>query len=179
VKGYGRRLLQAGIGAGDKVGVRIPSGTNELYVAILATLSVGAAYVPPWWPAPRGWAARARCGSGFPWTAGTWPWSTPAGSPWPTGIPGSWVEHGPTTTSRRRPHDAAIARAGGVDVQLLGIGHNGHLAFNEPGSSQDSRTRVEYSPARSRQTALPLFSSCTRTRPSSPMKPRQHGSGPP
>ncbi|MGM7774460.1 Pls/PosA family non-ribosomal peptide synthetase [Arthrobacter sp. KNU-44] len=46
VKGYGRRLHLAGIGAGDKVGVRIPSGTNELYIAILATLYVGAAYVP-------------------------------------------------------------------------------------------------------------------------------------
>lgn len=46
VKAYGRRLHEAGIGAGDKVGVRIPSGTNELYVAILAILYVGAAYVP-------------------------------------------------------------------------------------------------------------------------------------
>lgn len=46
VKAYGRDLHQAGIGAGDKVGVRIPSGTNELYVAILAILHVGAAYVP-------------------------------------------------------------------------------------------------------------------------------------
>lgn len=31
---------------------------------------------------------------------------------------------------------------GGVDVQLLGIGSNGHIAFNEPGSPFDSRTRV-------------------------------------
>lgn len=29
-------------------------------------------------------------------------------------------------------YDAAIAAAGGVDVQLLGIGHNGHIGFNEP-----------------------------------------------
>ncbi len=35
-----------------------------------------------------------------------------------------------------------IARLGGVDLQLLGIGRNGHLAFNEPGSPLDSRTRV-------------------------------------
>ncbi|TWU26167.1 Glucosamine-6-phosphate deaminase 1 [Novipirellula galeiformis] len=35
-----------------------------------------------------------------------------------------------------------IADAGGIDLQLLGIGHNGHIAFNEPGSSADSRTRV-------------------------------------
>ncbi len=46
VKAHARRLHEAGIGAGDKVGVRVPSGTNELYVAILAVLYVGAAYVP-------------------------------------------------------------------------------------------------------------------------------------
>lgn len=31
-----------------------------------------------------------------------------------------------------RAYDAAIEAAGGIDVQLLGIGHNGHIAFNEP-----------------------------------------------
>ena len=36
----------AGIGVGDRVGVRISSGTAELYVAILAVLAAGAAYVP-------------------------------------------------------------------------------------------------------------------------------------
>ncbi|QYN40337.1 amino acid adenylation domain-containing protein [Pseudonocardia sp. DSM 110487] len=41
-----RRLADAGIGVGDRVGVRISSGTAELYVAILAVLSAGAAYVP-------------------------------------------------------------------------------------------------------------------------------------
>lgn len=41
-----------------------------------------------------------------------------------------------------RRYDAAIAAAGGVDVQLLGIGSNGHIAFNEPGSDPQSRTRV-------------------------------------
>ena len=35
-----------------------------------------------------------------------------------------------------------IAELGGVDVQLLGIGRNGHLAFNEPPSALDSRSRV-------------------------------------
>jgi non-ribosomal peptide synthetase-like protein len=40
------RLSAAGVGAGDRVGVRIPSGTLDLYVSILAALSVGAAYVP-------------------------------------------------------------------------------------------------------------------------------------
>ena len=40
------RLGAAGIGAGDRVGIRLSSGTNDLYVAILATLVAGAAYVP-------------------------------------------------------------------------------------------------------------------------------------
>jgi glucosamine-6-phosphate deaminase len=38
-------------------------------------------------------------------------------------------------------YDDAIAAAGGIDLLLLGIGRNGHLAFNEPGSPPDSRTR--------------------------------------
>ncbi|HEY0805464.1 MAG TPA: amino acid adenylation domain-containing protein, partial [Pseudonocardiaceae bacterium] len=39
-------LAMAGIGRGDRVGVRVPSGTADLYVAILAVLAAGAAYVP-------------------------------------------------------------------------------------------------------------------------------------
>lgn len=39
-------LAEAGIGPGDKVGVRVPSGSVDLYVAILATMMLGAAYVP-------------------------------------------------------------------------------------------------------------------------------------
>jgi glucosamine-6-phosphate deaminase len=38
-------------------------------------------------------------------------------------------------------YEAAIQAAGGVDWQLLGLGRNGHLAFNEPGSPRDARTR--------------------------------------
>ncbi|MDT0468859.1 Pls/PosA family non-ribosomal peptide synthetase [Streptomyces gibsoniae] len=41
-----RRLAGVGVGRGDRVGVRVPSGTNDLYVAILAVLAAGAAYVP-------------------------------------------------------------------------------------------------------------------------------------
>jgi len=39
-------LSRRGVRRGDKVGIRIPSGTRDLYVSILATLLVGAAYVP-------------------------------------------------------------------------------------------------------------------------------------
>lgn len=38
-------------------------------------------------------------------------------------------------------YEQAIAASGGIDLQLLGIGRDGHLAFNEPGSSLASRTR--------------------------------------
>ena len=40
-------------------------------------------------------------------------------------------------------YERAIADAGGVDVQILGIGTDGHVAFNEPGSSLASRTRIK------------------------------------
>jgi glucosamine-6-phosphate deaminase len=39
--------------------------------------------------------------------------------------------------------ERAIAAAGGVDIQILGLGSNGHIGFNEPGSSFQSRTRVQ------------------------------------
>ncbi len=39
-------------------------------------------------------------------------------------------------------YDEVITAAGGIDLCLLGIGVNGHIAFNEPGSSVDSRTRI-------------------------------------
>ena len=38
-------------------------------------------------------------------------------------------------------YEAAIRAAGGIGLQLLGIGRNGHIGFNEPGSAFDSRTR--------------------------------------
>jgi glucosamine-6-phosphate deaminase len=41
-----------------------------------------------------------------------------------------------------RDYEAAIGRAGGIDVQLLGIGRNGHIGFNEPQSVANSRTRL-------------------------------------
>jgi len=40
-------------------------------------------------------------------------------------------------------YDQAIKAAGGVDLQILGIGTDGHIGFNEPGSSLASRTRIK------------------------------------
>ena len=42
-----------------------------------------------------------------------------------------------------KEYEAKIEAAGGIDVQLLGIGRNGHIGFNEPSSGLTSRTRVK------------------------------------
>ena len=43
---------------------------------------------------------------------------------------------------RCKDYEAQITEAGGIDLQLLGIGRTGHIGFNEPGSSRASRTRL-------------------------------------
>ncbi len=40
-------------------------------------------------------------------------------------------------------YEALIREAGGIDLQLLGVGSDGHIGFNEPGSSLGSRTRIK------------------------------------
>ena len=39
-------------------------------------------------------------------------------------------------------YEQSLKEAGGIDLQLLGIGGNGHVGFNEPGSLKNSRTRL-------------------------------------
>ena len=39
-------------------------------------------------------------------------------------------------------YDLMIKNSGGIDIQILGIGTNGHIAFNEPGSNRYSSTRI-------------------------------------
>ena len=41
-----------------------------------------------------------------------------------------------------RGYEEKIIAAGGIDIQVLGIGRTGHIGFNEPGSTRDSRTRL-------------------------------------
>ena len=49
----------------------------------------------------------------------------------------------PEQIARRcEEYEAQIAAAGGIDLQLLGIGRSGHIGFNEPGSLPTSRTRL-------------------------------------
>ncbi|MFH5833670.1 glucosamine-6-phosphate deaminase [Halalkalibaculum sp. DA3122] len=45
-------------------------------------------------------------------------------------------------TSYCQQYEEEIVEAGGIDIQLLGIGRTGHIGFNEPGSRPDSRTRL-------------------------------------
>ena len=56
-------------------------------------------------------------------------------------------------------YERRIAEAGGVDVQILGIGANGHLGFNEPGSALTSRTRVKRLSERTRADNARFFDS--------------------
>lgn len=58
-----------------------------------------------------------------------------------------------------RRYDESIAAAGGVDIQLLGIGTDGHIGFNEPASSLRSRTRVKTLTEQTREDNARFFSS--------------------
>lgn len=49
----------------------------------------------------------------------------------------------PDPEAHCRWYEETIAYHGGIDLQLLGVGTDGHIAFNEPGSSLASRTRVK------------------------------------
>ena len=64
------------------------------------------------------------------------------------------VPHGlaPDARAEAERYEARIRAAGGIDLQLLGIGENGHVGFNEPMASFASRTRsVELTPETRRQ----------------------------
>ena len=54
-------------------------------------------------------------------------------------------------------YEKRIVDHGGIDIQVLGIGSNGHIAFNEPGSSLGSRTRVKTLTAETRKDNARFF----------------------
>ena len=56
-------------------------------------------------------------------------------------------------------YESALEASGGVDLQLLGIGTDGHIGFNEPGSSFASRTRVKTLTRRTREDNARFFPS--------------------
>ena len=59
-------------------------------------------------------------------------------------------------------YEAAIARAGGIDYQILGIGRTGHIGFNEPGTPIDSRTQRIHLNEVTRQDAAAAFGGIDR-----------------
>lgn len=54
-------------------------------------------------------------------------------------------------------YEKKIRQAGGLDLQLLGIGRTGHMGFNEPGSTRHSRTRLATLDAVTRRDAAQAF----------------------
>ena len=62
-------------------------------------------------------------------------------------VPGDTLAGAPLSDGTRMAagvaYDRAIAAAGGVDIQILGIGTDGHVGFNEPGSSLAPGTRIK------------------------------------
>jgi glucosamine-6-phosphate deaminase len=56
-----------------------------------------------------------------------------------------------------RKYEQAIRSAGGIDIQILGIGTNGHIGFNEPSSSLSSRTRIKTLTEETRREAAAAF----------------------
>ncbi len=70
----------------------------------------------------------------------------------PSGLADDYFEYG-------RAYERDIQSAGGIDLQLLGIGSDGHIAFNEPGSSLASRTRLKALTAETRRDNARFFAS--------------------
>ncbi|MGH9219667.1 MAG: glucosamine-6-phosphate deaminase [Vicinamibacterales bacterium] len=56
-----------------------------------------------------------------------------------------------------RRYEAAIADAGGIDLQILGIGANGHIGFNEPAGGLCARTHIAELERKSREANAQLF----------------------
>jgi glucosamine-6-phosphate deaminase len=78
----------------------------------------------------------------------------------PAGLPLDRL-HVPTASMADDPgrYDEQISSVGGVAVQLLGIGGNGHIGFNEPGSPLDAGTRLVTLDERTRQDNARFFAS--------------------
>ncbi len=71
-----------------------------------------------------------------------------------THIPDGMARDVPAECAR---YEAAIVAAGGIDLQLLGIGTDGHIGFNEPSSSLASRTRIKTLTERTRADNARFF----------------------
>jgi glucosamine-6-phosphate deaminase len=54
-------------------------------------------------------------------------------------------------------YEAAIKKCGGIEIQILGVGVNGHIGFNEPGTSRSSRTDLVELSESTRERAVSAF----------------------
>lgn len=63
----------------------------------------------------------------------------------------------PDLVAECRRYEAAIATAGGIDLQILGIGANGHIGFNEPADGLCAHTHIAELAAESRAANAPRF----------------------
>jgi len=64
---------------------------------------------------------------------------------------------GPDLVEKCTAFEAKIRDAGGIDIQILGIGSNGHIGFNEPTSSLASRTRITSLTEKTLRDNAPFF----------------------
>ncbi len=71
-------------------------------------------------------------------------------------IPDGMTSHVPAFCQK---YEDEIRAAGGIDLQVLGIGGDGHIGFNEPSSSLASRTRIKTLTAQTRRDNARFFSS--------------------
>ncbi len=65
--------------------------------------------------------------------------------------------HSQNLEEAAKEYEDSIAASGGIDLQILGIGLNGHIGLNEPGSSIDSRTRAVNLSQKTIDSNRPLF----------------------
>lgn len=65
----------------------------------------------------------------------------------------------PDAEAEVKAYEVAIVKAGGLDLQVLGIGGNGHIGFNEPGTDPKSRTHVVKLTQNTREANARFFNS--------------------
>ncbi len=73
----------------------------------------------------------------------------------------TWIPSGTIAEDKIEEHcleyEAKIKEVGGIDLQILGIGTNGHIGFNEPGSDEETVTRFIDLDGQTRKDAAPTF----------------------
>ena len=73
---------------------------------------------------------------------------------------GTLLEDGEKVPGAGAAYDAARSEAGGIDVQILGIGTDGHMGFNEPGSLALRHARSRRSPSGPASTTRASTTTC-------------------